>query len=200
MRACSPFFVDERLRRNEVSSVYSAVAGEIHISHFVCIIMCYNEFMVTTPTVVHWEGEEYIEQKRNFWWFFGLAVVTLALAALSIFLQVWTFLILIVLAAVTILVRALMPPRKIKYTLDKNGLTEGNQKHPFSEFRAFGIMQEGGHYSAVLIPKKRLGMQVKVYFPETNGEAIVDMLGMRLPMEEIRLDFIDKIIKFLRIS
>ena len=156
--------------------------------------------MVTNPTVVHWEGEEYIEQKRNAWWFVGLFIVTGGLIALSIFLQVWTFLILIVLAAAAILVRALMPPRKIKYTLDKNGLTEGNQRHPFSDFRAFGILQEGSHYSAVLIPKKRLGMQIKVYFPETNGEEIVDMLGMRLPMEEVRLDFIDKIIKFLRIS
>ena len=64
---------------------------------------------------------------------------------------------------------------------------------------AFGILKEDSHYSAILIPKKRIGMSVKVYFPEQNGEAIVDALGARLPMEEVKLDFIDKIVNFLRI-
>ena len=30
-------------------------------------------------------------------------------------------------------------------------------------------------------------------------EGIVDMLGARLPMEEVKLDFLDKIVNFLRI-
>ena len=156
--------------------------------------------MVKMPSTVSWEAEEYVEQKRNAWWFVGLVLVAAALSALGVFLQMWTFIAVVVLAAVTILIRALMPPRKIKYSLDSKGLTEGGQKHLFADFRAFGILKEGDHYSAVLIPRKKIGIQIKVYFPETNGEAIVDILGAHLPMEEVRLDFIDKLIKFLRIS
>ncbi len=156
--------------------------------------------MAKVSSPIKWTGEEYIAIKRNAWWYVGLALVSIALIALGVWLRMWTFIIVVCLAAVAILVRALMPPRKIKYTLDNKGLTEGGQFHPFSEFRAFGILKEGDHYSAVLIPRKKVSVQVKVYFPESNGEEIVDMLGMRLPMEEIRLDFIDKLIKFLRIS
>ena len=156
--------------------------------------------MVKVPSTVSWEAEEYVEQKRNAWWFVGLILVTAALSALGVFLQMWTFIAVVVLAAVTILIRALMPPRKIKYSLDSKGLTEGGQKHLFADIRAFWILKEGDHYSAVLIPRKKIGIQIKVYFPETNGEAIVDILGAHLPMEEVRLDFIDKLIKFLRIS
>ena len=72
-------------------------------------------------------------------------------------------------------------------------------KHPFDNFRAFGIVKEGSHYSAVLIPKKRLGINVKVYFPEGSGEAIVDNLGARLPMEQVKPDLLDKLVDFLRI-
>jgi hypothetical protein len=40
---------------------------------------------------------------------------------------------------------------------------------------------------------------VKVYFPEGSGENIVDQLGHHLPMEEVKPDFLDKIVNFLRI-
>ena len=71
--------------------------------------------------------------------------------------------------------------------------------HKYEDFRAFGILREDSHFSAILIPKKRFGMNVKVYFPGNSGEAIVDALGARLPMEEVKLDLLDRIVNFLRI-
>jgi hypothetical protein len=38
-----------------------------------------------------------------------------------------------------------------------------------------------------------------VYFPEAEGEQIVDFFGERLPMEEVKLDFLDKLVRWLRI-
>jgi hypothetical protein len=38
-----------------------------------------------------------------------------------------------------------------------------------------------------------------VYFPEAQGEEIVDAFGARLPMEPVEMDLLDKLIKFLRI-
>lgn len=149
--------------------------------------------------MIKWEAEEHIVQKRNTWWYVGLFAIGTALSVLAVFLKWWTFLALVILSVVTVLISALKPPRKISYTLDKNGLTEGNQKHSFQDYKSFGILNENGHYSAVLIPKKRFGLQVKVYFPEKNGEEIVDTLGARLPMQEVKLDFLDKLVNFLRI-
>ncbi|MBR0488403.1 hypothetical protein IJJ39_01875 [Candidatus Saccharibacteria bacterium] len=148
---------------------------------------------------VTWQAEEYISKDHHAGWYVGLAVFTLAFGALAIWLQGWTFLILIIISAVTILVFALRPPRTIDYRIDNDGITEGKILHRYSDFRAFGIMQEDSHYSAILIPKKRFGMSVKIYFPEGSGEAIVDFLGAHLPMEPLKLDFLDKIVNFLRI-
>ena len=148
---------------------------------------------------VSWEAEEYIERSRNIWWYFGLFAVGIGLCVLSVFLQWWSFIALIVVCVIAILVTSSRPPRKIQYSLDENGLTEGGKLHKYDEFRAFGVLKEGSHFSIILIPKKRFAMQVKVYFPSDSGEAIVDMLGARLPMEEVKLDFLDKLVNFLRI-
>ena len=155
--------------------------------------------MVKKSQDITWQAEEYIVRGRNAWWYVGLFVVGAALVALSIFLQWWTFLIVIVLCVIAILTSTIKPPRKITYALTSDGLQEGTKLHPFSDFKAFGILQEGDHYSAILIPKKRFSLSVKVYFPEGSGEAIVDALGARLPMQPVKLDFLDKIVNFLRI-
>ncbi len=155
--------------------------------------------MAKSTNDISWEAEEYLVRERNTWWYVGLFVVGVALCALSVFLNWWTFLILIILSIVAILISTFRPPRKIKYSLNKEGLIEGTTLHKYEDFRAFGILKEDNHYSAVLIPKKRFALNVKVYFPEGSGEAIVDHLGARLPMEEVKLDFLDKIVNFLRI-
>lgn len=147
---------------------------------------------------ISWEAEEYIVRAHNIWWYVGLFTVGILFSVLAIFLKWWTFLILIILSVITIIISSTRPPRKIKYTLTKDGLTEGNRLHEFSNFKAFGILKEDSHFSAVLIPKKRFGLNVKVYFPSGSGEVIVDYLGARLPMEEVKLDFLDKIVNFLR--
>ncbi len=148
---------------------------------------------------VSWQAEEYITHTHDIWWYVGLFIVAAILISISIWQGWWSFTLLIVLSIIAILVSNLKPPRKISYTLDSAGLTENKTLHKFEEFRAFGISKEKSHYFAVLLPKKKLNLSVKVYFPEGSGEAIVDLLGARLPMEEIKPDFLDKIVNFLRI-
>ena len=148
---------------------------------------------------ISWQAEEYIVRDRNAWWYVGLAIITIGLSVLSIFLGWWTFLILVILSAITILITVFRPPRRINYSLNNEGLTEDNTLHKYEDYKSFGILKEGQFFSAVLTPKKRFGLSTKVYFSKDNGEQIVDILGAHLPMEEVKLDFLDKIVNFLRI-
>lgn len=148
---------------------------------------------------ISWQAEEYIVPGRNIWWYVGFTLISIGLCVLSVFLQWWTFLALIILSDIVILISAFRPPRTISYTLDNDGLTEGTVLHPYSNYKAFGIIKDHDHFSAILIPKKRLSLSTKVYFPEGSGEAIVDALGNRLPMEQVKPDLLDKIVNLLRI-
>ena len=148
---------------------------------------------------INWEAEEYIVREKNAWWYVGLVAASLVFVGLAILVQAWTFLAVIVLSVVALLVYTLRPPRILRYTLTNKGLSEGEKLYDYAEFKACGIIREGNHFAIVLTPRKRFSPRVTVFFPESQGEEIVDAFGARLPMEEVKLDLLDKLIKFLRI-
>ena len=150
-------------------------------------------------TIVNWEAREHIEYKKGAGWYFGLFIVVAALCTLAFFLKQWTFFALILVAAIALLTYTLRPPRLLHYSLSDKGLSEGNNLYTFDTFKSFGVMNENNHYSIVLVPKKRFSPKVIVYFPESEGEQIVDMFGMRLPMEPVHQDMLDRLVRFLRI-
>lgn len=152
-----------------------------------------------TFSEISWSAEEYVVRDKTAWWYVGLVVVALILGGISIWLDAWSFLAVVVLGVVALIVYAARPPRVLSYVLNGEGVREGAKMYPYEEFKSFGILQENGHFAIVLNPRKRFAPRVTIYFPEVQGEAIVDALGARLPMEEVQFDMIDKLIKFLRI-
>lgn len=154
---------------------------------------------MASKTIVNWEAREHIEYKKNAGWYVGLALVVIALGALAVFIKQWSFLLLVVVAAIALLTYTLRKPRMLHYSLSDKGLSEGNNLYSFDKFRAFGVLNENNHYCIVLVPKARFATRVRVYFPETEGEQIVDIFGARLPMEPVKLDMLDKLVRFLRI-
>ena len=149
---------------------------------------------------VHWQAHEYIHHEKGFGWFLGFSVIVIALIAAAVFIiQSVTFAILIPVMAAALIVYSHRPPRLMDYTLSHQGLHVNDHLYSFAEFKSFGVIHDGGEYSIMLIPTKRFRAGVSVYFPEEAGEAIVDMLGARLPMQELHLDAIDRLIRKLRI-
>ncbi len=154
---------------------------------------------MANKTIVNWEAREHIEYKKNAGWYFGLVIIVIGLCVAAFFLQEWVFMALVVVAAIALLTYTSRKPRMLHYSLSDKGLSEGNNLYTFDQFRSFGVMNESNHYSIVLVPKKRFSPRVRVYFPESEGEQIVDMFGARLPMEPVKDDLLDKLVRFLRI-
>jgi hypothetical protein len=155
--------------------------------------------MAKKSEIINWDAKEYIPREKNAGWYVGLVIVSLVLIALSILFGWWTFAIIVVLSAVVLVLYSVRPPRVLHYSLSSNGLSEGEKVYAYEEYKSFGVLKEGDNYAIVLTPRKRFAPGVKVYFPQESGEAIVDAFGARLPMEEVKLDFLDKIVNFLRI-
>lgn len=149
--------------------------------------------------IITWEAEEYIVRDKTTWWYVGLMAVGLILAGIAVWLQWWSFLAVVVLSVIALVIYAMRPPRIIRYSLSNKGISEGERLYNYSEFKAFGILKEGQHFAIVLTPMKRFSPRLMVYFPAAQGEEIVDAFGERLPMEEVKLDLLDKLIKILRI-
>jgi hypothetical protein len=150
--------------------------------------------------LVRWSATEYIHHDKNTLWFVGFIIVTIVFILLAIFLiKSITFAILIPVMAAALLMYAYRPPRILNYTLSRHGLHANDHLYHFSEFKGFAVIHGEDEYSVMLIPTKRFKPGVSVYFPEDAGEEIVDMLATRLPMQELHIDFVDRIIQKLRI-
>lgn len=150
--------------------------------------------------IVRWQAYEYIHREKNALWYAIFAVVTVLLMALALFwIKSITFVILIPVMAVALLVYSRRPLHPIDYTLSRQGLHVGDRLYGFGEFKSFTVIHGDDEYSIMLVPIKRFQPGVSVYFPEDAGEAIVDALAARLPMEEAHLDVIDRMIRKLRI-
>lgn len=149
---------------------------------------------------VNWQATEYIHQEKDAKWFILFGLVLIAMLAVAIlFMKSWTFAVLLVVIAVVIVVFAKRPPRILSYSLSDKGLHIGDTLHRFADFKGFGIIRDGEEFSIMLIPTKRFQPGVTVYFPEEAGEAIVDMLGARLPMQDLKLDVVDRLVRKLRL-
>lgn len=150
---------------------------------------------------VTWTAQEYVHIDKSPVWFISFVIVVLGLIAIDIFfLKSYTFSALVIVMAVAVVIYSRRPPRTLTYALSmKQGLYVGERLYHFDEFKAFGLIKDGEHNSIMMIPRKRFSPGVSVYFPENAGEQIVDILGQRLPMENLKLDVIDIIVRKLRL-
>ncbi|MFZ1360791.1 MAG: hypothetical protein WAS27_02070 [Candidatus Saccharimonadales bacterium] len=149
---------------------------------------------------VSWEAREYIHQEKGKTWFIYFAGVFVVLMLTAVFLmQSWSFAILLVVIAAVIIVLAKRPPRLMEYTLSEDGLHIDETLHHYIDFKSFGVIRDGEEFSVMLIPRKRFQPGITVYFPEEIGEDVVDVLGSRLPMRDLHLDAVDRLVRKLRL-
>jgi hypothetical protein len=148
---------------------------------------------------IHWTASEAIDHQRGFWWYFVVSLIAALIVGLSIWLKQWTTGGLALIILVTIIFIGRKPVRQINYTLTGEGLFVEDKLRPYSEFRAFGVRQDGPLWSIVLIPVKRFGMSTTMFITEDQGEKIVDAIGRVLPMENVQPDLVDRVIRRLKL-
>ena len=149
---------------------------------------------------IQWQAPEYIQERRSPWWFIGFWIVAALLMAIAAFvMKSWSFAILVPAMAAALMIYSHRPPRTLSYVLSGKGIYINEKLHPMSEFRSFGIVRDELIPSLMLIPVKRFRPGLTVHFPAESGEAIVDLLGSRIPMQELKLDMFDHLIRKLHI-
>ena len=142
---------------------------------------------------VSWEASEFVEHDKSATWFLGFGVFAVALILFSVFiLKDWFMAFGSVIMCVAIGVVGVRKPRVLRYVLDGTGVHVGEQIFKYSQFHSFGVVREGGLWSILLRPNARFRPMLSIYFEERQGEKIVDVLSHFLPMEEYRLDAVDR--------
>jgi hypothetical protein len=146
-----------------------------------------------------WEASEYINHEKDILWYLSFVIVVLVLLGAALWVQAWTFVVLIIIMAIATIVYINRPPRTMRYSLSGRGLHIGTQFHPYNEYHAFGVVDDGPLLAIMLVSTKRFMPMTLIYFAEQDGDKIVSLLSEHLPMEDLDLDFADIVIRKLRL-
>lgn len=158
----------------------------------------------TNPTVLHepisWQASESVHQSKNASWYTGLIIVAVLLILIAVFLlKLWSFAVLIVVMAGSLIFLSIHPPRQMQYQLDNSGLLVNDKQYSFGDFRSFSVIQDGSFEYLRIIHVKKFMPPIDVYFPPERGEEIVGILGEYIPLKMKTPDVIDRITKRLRL-
>jgi len=149
---------------------------------------------------IYWQADEHANQARSPKWYVGFGIVVLVFMAVAVLLmRSWSFAIVIAVAAVTLVVYTGRSPRQIRYTLSYKGLYVDDKLYPIENYKAFGVYRDSEQFTLVLLPTKRFMPGLTAYFPEEAGEQIVDILADIIPMQDIKPDMVDQLVRKLRL-
>jgi len=154
---------------------------------------------VLPDEVIQWSAAEFVQHDKGILWFIGLGIAGIVMLAISILLlKDWFFAVIIVILLVGIAFVAVRPPRQLQYAIDDDGVHIGATLYPYQRFHAFSLSKEESMWCVILIPNARFSPTLTLYFNEAQGEDIVDFLGDYLPMEEHKVDIVDRLSRKLR--
>jgi hypothetical protein len=77
-------------------------------------------------------------------------------------------------------------------------LRVGEKIYAYNMFKSFSVAQEEGAESINLFPLKRFMPIVSAYFTPQDEDKIVNAIGEHLPLEEHKLDNVDRLARRLR--
>lgn len=150
---------------------------------------------------IQWQAPEYVQERRSPWWFIGFWLVAAMLMFAAFFvLRSWSFALLVPAMAAALMIYSHRPPRMLNYVLSSKGVYINEKLHPMSEFKSFGVMRDESIPSLMFIPVQRFRPALTIHFPVEVGEDVVDLLGSRIPMQELKHDAFDKIIRKLHLQ
>ena len=158
-----------------------------------------EELTASDQQSVTWTASEYVHHEKSAGWYFTLTVVALILVTLIYLLTKDVVSVGVVIVAALLLgIYATHQPRQLEYKVDQKGLSIGDKRYTYGQFKSFSIMSEGAFSSIVFMPLKRFAQTTTIYFPPDEEEAIMNILANHLPLEEARRDAIDSLMRRIR--
>ncbi|NBD74032.1 hypothetical protein GVX82_03250 [Patescibacteria group bacterium] len=107
------------------------------------------------PRRIEWEGYEHEHREKTPDWFWGLALVTLAVFVLAIFFNNVLFAILVLIAGFLMALFALREPQLTRFALTYRGLTINRTLYPFTTLESFWIDDMDENRDPLLLIKSK---------------------------------------------
>ena len=136
-----------------------------------------------------WHSPEYEFRPKSVDWFWAFGLIVVSLTIITFLLGNYLFGIFIIIAGIAIVYFSLHHPRDVSYEITAQGIRIDRELFPFSRIRHFWINPERPHHEqTLLIYSERLFMpEMALPLPhEVDRDALRATLKDFIPEEEIR--------------
>lgn len=158
-----------------------------------------RQSLPTEPPLFQWTSPEFVAHDKPPAWYlalFGASAVIAALVFLFTKDKISTAVVLVV--GVALGTYAARKPREIDHALFEDSMMIGQKTMGYEQFRSFSLDDEGAFASLVLVPHRRFGQLVTLYFQPQDEDRIVAVISRHLPLEQRPKDLVDNFMKKIR--
>lgn len=147
---------------------------------------------------VTWEAPEHHHVEKGADWFWAVGIIAIA-AAITVFMfGNFLFAILILVAAAALSLAALRHPRVIEFGVSTRGIRVGDMWYPYTALESFAIDVANYAEPQLLLKSKKLYMPlILIPLPEEYVDDVDEIVGERLPEEDLEEPFFNVILEFL---
>ncbi len=145
---------------------------------------------------VSWSASEFVAHEKSLNWYLGFAAAIIIITAI---VYVWTrdalSAIAVIVVSVLFGIIAARKPRVVEYHLTNDGIVIGTRAYHYSEFKSFGVLEDGAFTGIVFSPLKRFMPPLTIYYPPDEQEKIAYVLSSHLPYAPPPTDSIDRLLR-----
>ena len=143
--------------------------------------------MDETLQAISWEAPEHHHVDKSSDWFWVLGILAACGAVAAFFFGNYLFALVILLAAGTMALRSVKPPRGVPFMVGKKGVRAGERLFPYSSLESFHVDEEDERGPQLLLRSKSMYSPLIVMpIPEEHVDEIEELLSTRLQEEELR--------------
>ncbi|MCL2371270.1 hypothetical protein FWC63_00810 [Candidatus Saccharibacteria bacterium] len=149
---------------------------------------------------VEWEASEYTIGRRGTSFYIAFTLAVLSLGALAVLIRSWTFLAVIVVAAVALIVHTMSKPPIVKYSISKDLVKINDREYALADFKSYSLSGTGAKPTSIIfIPKKRFGTQTELQLPKDfDIKKVQKLLEAKLPEVASDVGLLDTISSKIR--
>lgn len=158
-----------------------------------------TEEPAAAENTISWTASEFVAHDKTAGWY-ALLLFGAALFSAIVYLVTKDVVSsgVVLAAAVILAVFAAHKPQEQQFMLDEQGITIGQKRYDYDDYKSFAVASEGAFSSLVFMPLKRFAIPLTIYYAPEDEERIINLLSERLPLEEHRLDAIDNLMRRMR--
>lgn len=148
---------------------------------------------------VNWSASEDTSQKTPLWYLALVLVGLIATATVAFFTRDVVSSVTVFIAFLLLTIFTARKPSAQEYAVHDGQLAVGAKQYSLHGFKAFSIDEHQNHLQIILIPLKRFMPTLVVPLDYAVADDVVDALADMLPLQPYKPDFVDVLIRRLRL-